>query len=1551
MRSIPALTHAAPRGALCRALIGLAVTIYSCLFVGPSHAVSVLTQHNDNARTGANLSETVLNTTNVNPTQFGLVGVKSVDGQIYAQPLYVPNVVIPGKGTHNVVYVATEHDSVYAFDADDPNAQAPLWRVSFINPAAGVTTVSTADIACGDISPEVGITGTPVIDAAGGTLYVVAKTKETSGFKQRLHALDITTGAEKFGGPVVIQASVNGTGDGNDGGGHVPFDALRENQRAGLLLLNGVVYIGWASHCDIGPYHGWVMGYNATTLAQTSVYNADPNGGLSGIWQGGVGLATDGTSIYCTTGNGTFDANTGGQDYGESVLKLGTSGGLTLTDWFTPFNFDALNITDDDVGAAGPMLIPGTSLVLSGSKRGTMYLLNTTNLGHFHSGADSQIVQSWQASGHNFGGTAWWASPAGARLYVWGMGGFAQAYAFNGATFNTTPVSQGTVGTGWPPSGISLSANGGTAGTGILWGSVASGTGLLCALDASNLANQLWNSEMNAARDDAGSYAKHSTPTIANGRVYLNTFSNHLYIYGLLPAGGRPNIPNQVSIVNGGTNLQLSWSAAPGAATYNVYRGTASNGEAVTPIRTDLATPNFTDTGVTSNIRYFYKITAVNASGESPMSGEINGAAIVETPYGGTPVSLPGKVEAENFDLGGEGLGYHETDATNNGGGYRPDEGVDLTGTADAGGGTIVGWIAPGEWMNYMVNVATAGTYTVGVRVASPFGGKTLHLEVGGVDKTGPIFVPFTGGWDSWQTIVVPNVTLAAGPHTIKMVADTDGFNVNWFQVYSGSPALTNIAVDPATATVALGGTRQFAATALDQAGNPLATQPTFTWTVSGGGTIDTAGLFSAGDTPGGPFTVMATSGGLSGTATVNVTIGNPYGGTPAAVPGTIDVENYDLGGEGSGYHDEEEANNGGAYRPSEGVDIEATSDTGGGYNVGWLAAGEWLNFTVDVAKAGPYALGVRIATPNAGTSLHIEAGGTNVSGSIPVPSTGGWQTWQTMAAGKITLPAGRQVIRLFAETPGTAMAYLYNINKLTLTKLSPALTSIAVSPSTASVGPSGTQQFSAVAKDQYGDPLATQPTFIWSSTAGGTIDASGLFTAGATTVPGSCTVSAKVGSVTGTAAVTLTYPQVLTTVTVTPATISVNTGTSRQFFAVAKDQNGANMVPQPTFTWTVSGGGTIGANGVFQAGATAGGPFTVTAAAGDKTGTAQVTVMDPPALTTIVVTPASIIIPFGGTQQFTAKAKDQYGKDLFPQPTITWTASGGGTISTGGLFTAASTVGGPYTVTATSGAVSGTASIYVKSPSNYDYNGDGKPDILLQNNSTFKIAIWYMNKAVRVGADYVSVTPPANWKVVAEADFNRDGRPDIALQNTTTRQIAFWYLNGATRIGGDYVSTIPGAGWKVFAARDLDKDGKPDLILQNTSTFKVAFWLMNGPTVTTGQYLGAPPAGTWSGVASGDFNGDGKPDIAVQNTSTSKVSLWLLSGLFVSGSKSLSQQPPLGWKLFGAADYDTDGKSDLLLQNTSTAQIALWFLNAEVVKSGDYVDFKPVGWSVVGPR
>ncbi len=523
--------------------------------------INVVTQHNDVSRTGANLAERRLTTSSVTPQKFGKVFSRAVDGQIYAQPLYVG-----GVGGKNVVYVATEHNSVYAFDADG-SSTAPLWRVNF------GPSVPAQDTGCGLVSPEIGITSTPVIDTVTSTLYVVAKTKEHGAYVHRLHALDLATGAEKAGSPAVIHASVPGTGDGSVNG-TITLDPLKHLNRPGLLLTAGTVYVAFGSNCDIDPYHGWVLGYDAATLQQKAVYANTPNGSEGGIWQAGAGLNADADgNVYFVGGNGTFTQ--GGKDLGSSIVKLAPGeGGLSVSTSFTPANFQMLNAEDLDIGSMGALLVPGTNLLLAAGKQGIFYLVNRDAMGGVASG-DRQIVQRFQGTtAQIWGSPAYWARTANPRMYVWGQDDHLKSYRFNGATFDTAPsVNTQTLTRGYPGGQLSLSADGDKAGTGILWTShvLPGGGGIVQAFDADDVTHELWNSRANATRDDVGTYARYAPPTIANGRVYVPSFSNKLVVYGLLtaPVGTDAGTPHDASPdahdAHDAGSVAPTWSAVYGA--------------------------------------------------------------------------------------------------------------------------------------------------------------------------------------------------------------------------------------------------------------------------------------------------------------------------------------------------------------------------------------------------------------------------------------------------------------------------------------------------------------------------------------------------------------------------------------------------------------------------------------------------------------------------------------------------------------------------------------------------------------------------------------------------------------------------------------------------------------------------------------------------------------------------------------------------------------------------------------------------------------------------
>jgi hypothetical protein len=499
----------------------------------------VTTSQYDNARTGATLFEKVLTPRNVNPEHFGKLGAFQVDGPVYAQPLYVPNVEIPGHGTHNVLYVATEHDSVYAFDADHPGSPA-LWQVSFLDKSRGTMPLSEDMVQCPFIRPEVGITSTPVIDIKTGTLYVLARTaiRHTVGdneYFQHLHALAITTGVEKFGGPKLITASVPGRGAGRSDR-QVAFDPLHENPRAALTLANSAVYLTWASSCDVDPYHGWVMAYDPQTLAQKAVLNVNPDGSEGGIWLSDTGPAVDSEgNLYVPTGNGTFDATSGGRDYGDSVLKLDGSS-LAVRDYFTPFDQADILAGDSDVGSSGPTLLPDQPgphrhLLLQPTKHSVLYVIDRDQMGKFHAKNDA-IPQRIRMAGEGFGAIAYWNGHA----YLAASDDVLRDYAIkNGQlTLNASsamkfanPVATPTVSSDGNRNAIvwAIATK--------IWNGPDTTPAVLYAFDATNLSQPIYTSEQNSQHDRAAFATRFVIPVVVNGRVYFGTRSQ-VEVYGLL---------------------------------------------------------------------------------------------------------------------------------------------------------------------------------------------------------------------------------------------------------------------------------------------------------------------------------------------------------------------------------------------------------------------------------------------------------------------------------------------------------------------------------------------------------------------------------------------------------------------------------------------------------------------------------------------------------------------------------------------------------------------------------------------------------------------------------------------------------------------------------------------------------------------------------------------------------------------------------------------------------------------------------------------------------
>ncbi|HUK48575.1 MAG TPA: hypothetical protein VLW06_13320 [Terriglobales bacterium] len=506
----------------------------------PATTTTVTTYHNDNARTGQNLNETTLTPANVDASSFGLLFVITADGRVDAQPLYVPNLSISGT-KHNVLFVVTEHGSVYGFDAD---SGTQLWQVSTL----GSGETPSDDHGCGQITPEIGVTATPVIDAsmgAHGTIYVVGMSKDASGnYHQRLHALDLTTGAEELGGPKEIQASYPGTGD-NSSGGEVSFSPGQQVDRPGLLLINGVVYTSWGSHCDIRPYSGWIIGYDEQTLEQVSVLNLTPNGNEGALWMAGAGPAADSNgNIFALDANGSFDATLSAQefpnqgDFGNAFLKIATANRqLAVVDYFEMSNQSSENDTDEDLGSGGALVLPDLTdnsgqthhLAVGAGKDANIYVVDRDAMGKFNSNSNN-IYQEVQGA---LGGGVF-SMPAffNNTVYYGAVSDNIKAFTITNAKLGSTPASQTANAFAYPGATPSISANGSSSA--ILWAAENANPAVLHAFNATNLATELYNSnQASGGRDHFGAGNKFITPTIINGKVYVGTTSG-VGVFGLL---------------------------------------------------------------------------------------------------------------------------------------------------------------------------------------------------------------------------------------------------------------------------------------------------------------------------------------------------------------------------------------------------------------------------------------------------------------------------------------------------------------------------------------------------------------------------------------------------------------------------------------------------------------------------------------------------------------------------------------------------------------------------------------------------------------------------------------------------------------------------------------------------------------------------------------------------------------------------------------------------------------------------------------------------------
>ncbi|HEY4215059.1 MAG TPA: chitobiase/beta-hexosaminidase C-terminal domain-containing protein [Steroidobacteraceae bacterium] len=810
-----------------RVFSGLAVGLFASLLAYAQ--VNVTTARNDISRTGQNVNETTLTLANVNATQFGKLFAQPVDGYIYAQPLYLSGVTVNG-AVHNVVFVATEHDSVYAFDADSTSGanSAPLWKASMLTAAHGATPGETTGQGNGDINPEIGITGTPVIDAATGTLYVVSKTIVGGTEFERLHALDVTTGAEKAGSPVNMNASVPGTGVGSQGG-MVPFLPLplRENQRPGLLLLNGVVYIGFAGHIDTNPWHGWVLAYNATTLSQVGVFCATPNDFGGGIWMSGTGLAADQLDpvghpygrMFAPTGNGGFNATApydGTMNFGDSIITLDlTNGAPTVVDDFTPSDQAQLEAQDVDVAAGGLMILPPQpgahpNLLVQAGKSGTLYLLDRDNLGGYHT--TDQAVQSSDSSLSGvYSSPAYWNG----HVYYAATGDHMKSFPLVNGLLTLTPTKS-LEAFDFPGATPSISANGNTQG--IAWaidssGYADKGPAILSAHDASNVASTLYSSATNAARDAAGPAVKFTVPTIANGKVYVGT-ANQLDVYGLLSGATQTAVPS-ISPTSQSFTGSLSVTITDGTPSSTIYYTT--DGSAATTSSNIYAGPITVTSTLTINA-IATSPSLLTSSQASATYTQSRAATPAFTPAGGT-YSSPQSVTLSDSTSGA--TIYYTTD-----GSIPTTASPVYAGAIPVSSTTTIKAVAAAS--GYASSLVASATYTIGSQPVAAT----------------PTFNPAGGAYSSAQSVTVSDATVGA---TIYYTTD-------------GSTPTTASTVYSGAISVSASGTLKAIAAKSGYTNSAVATAA-YTINTGGGGT---------GSTPSYPSGFTTSGLGFNGGASVS---------------------------------------------------------------------------------------------------------------------------------------------------------------------------------------------------------------------------------------------------------------------------------------------------------------------------------------------------------------------------------------------------------------------------------------------------------------------------------------------------------------------------------------------------------------------------------------------------------------------------------------------------------------------------------------------------------
>src|SRR6266446_5486764 len=1105
---------------------------------------NVLTYHNDNARTGQNLNETLLTLSNVNSTNFGKLGFLSVDGLVDAEPLYVANLTVAGS-LHNVVFIVTEHDWVYAFDAD---TFAQLWKVSVL----GSGETASDNRGCDQVSPEIGITSTPVIDLSAGpngTIFAVAMSKDNFGnYHQRLHALDVTTGAEISGSPKEIQATYP-----TAGGGTTTFAPGQYKERASLLLLNGVIYTSWASHCDITPYSGWVMGYSETTLQQVNIFNFTPNGSEGSVWMSGAGPAADSLgNIYFLAANGTFDTTLNANgfpvngDYGNAFMKLSTSGNsLSAADYFTMHNTVAESNADQDLGSGGALLLPDLTdslgnirhLAVGAGKDSIIYVADRDSMGKFNSTSDN-IYQEISANGLA-GGSGVYAMPAyfNGTLYYGAVNDSLKAFMIANARVVAPPSSKTASTFAYPGTTPAISANG--ISNGILWAVQNSGgTGILHAYDATNLANERYNSNQAGTRDQF-SDNKFITPMIANGKVFVGTPTG-VIVFGLLNGAAPPTLssiavtPANPSIAKGTTQQFTATGTFSDGSTQNLTSTatwSSSNTSVATINSTGLATA--AGTGNTTISAFSGSVSASITLTVTAPAGQ--GTAYVQSASGNdhyntssASTKFPSNVtvnDAIAVFCVWESLSQTLNSVTDTQGNLFTIVNNPTTGRyGRAAMAYAIARSTGGDTVSCNLSTASMGKSIIiheisGVNASTPLDGQKLNVQnspggganavtSGSITTTvnGDYVLGFTfndssnqadwnagAGYTKRQDLQVQSYATASEDAvqtlsgsvaaTFTATAATFGDFITGIMAFrplpGTAPTLLSIAVTPANPSITKGTTQQFTATGSYSDGSTQNLTNSVSWSSSNTSIATVTGSGAASAVGVGASTIQAASGSLTGSTTLTVT---------AAVLSSIAVT---------------------PANPS-------------------IAKGTTQPFTA----TGTYSDG---STQNLTNAVTWSSSNTSVATITSAGVASG------VATGTSTIQAASGSV----------------IGSTTLT-VTAVLSSIAVTPANPSIAKGTTQQFAATGTFSDGSTQNLTSTATWSSsnTSVATINSTGLASGVAT---GTTTIQAASGSVTGSTTLTVTAA-VLSSIAVTPANPSIAKGTTQQFTATGTFSDGSTQ-------------------------------------------------------------------------------------------------------------------------------------------------------------------------------------------------------------------------------------------------------------------------------------------------------------------------------------------------------------------------------------------------------